>query len=40
MVLLTLAGTVLVVFPRSGHMTFADQPDLFIKTINDFLHQK
>jgi len=33
-----ITGSKLVIFPHSGHMTFVDQPDLFIKTINDFLH--
>jgi proline iminopeptidase len=28
----------LVVFPKSGHMTFVDQPNLFVSTINDFLN--
>lgn len=32
-----IAGSKLVIFPKSGHMTFVDQPDLFIKTVNDFL---
>jgi pimeloyl-ACP methyl ester carboxylesterase len=27
----------LVIFPQSGHMTFVDQPDMFIKSIEDFL---
>ncbi len=34
-----IAGSKLVIFPKSGHMTFVDQPDMFIKTINDFLHK-
>ncbi len=33
-----ISGSKLVIFPKSGHMTFVDQPDMFIKTINDFLH--
>ncbi len=33
-----IEGSKLVIFPQSGHMTFVDQPDLFIKTIEDFLH--
>lgn len=33
-----IPGSKLVIFPESGHMTFVDQPDLFMKTINDFLH--
>lgn len=28
----------LVIYPQSGHMTFVDQPDMFIKSIEDFLH--
>ncbi len=34
-----IPGSKLVIFPHSGHMTFVDQNELFIKTINDFLHQ-
>ncbi len=33
-----IVGSQLVVFPKSGHMTFVDQPNLFIKTVNDFLN--
>jgi proline iminopeptidase len=32
-----IAGSELVIFPQCGHMTFVDQPDLFIKAIKDFL---
>lgn len=32
-----IAGSKLVIFPQSGHMTFVDQPDLFMKAIMDFL---
>jgi proline iminopeptidase len=32
-----ITGSKLVIFPKSGHMNFVDQPDLFIKTINDFI---
>jgi proline iminopeptidase len=32
-----IAGSKLVIFPQSGHMTFVDQPGLFIKTVTDFL---
>ncbi len=35
-----IPGSELVIFPQSGHMTFVDQPDMFMKTINDFLHKK
>jgi proline iminopeptidase len=34
-----ISGSKLVVLPQSGHMTFVDQPDLFIKTVNDFVHK-
>ncbi|MHB8733826.1 MAG: proline iminopeptidase-family hydrolase [Terriglobales bacterium] len=34
-----IAGSKLVIFPRSGHMTFVDQPGLFIRTVADFLDQ-
>jgi pimeloyl-ACP methyl ester carboxylesterase len=27
----------LIINPQSGHMTFVDQPDMFIKSIEDFL---
>jgi proline iminopeptidase len=33
-----IAGSKMVVLPKSGHMTFVDQPDLFINTVNDFLN--
>jgi proline iminopeptidase len=33
-----ITGSKLVVFPKSGHMTFVDQPVLFISTVNEFLH--
>jgi proline iminopeptidase len=32
-----IRGSRLVIFPSSGHMTFVDQPSLFISTVNDFL---
>lgn len=32
-----IAGSKLAIMPNSGHMTFVDQPDLFNKTVNDFL---
>jgi proline iminopeptidase len=35
-----IRGSKLVIFPQSGHMTFVDQPDLFIRTIDDFLAGK
>jgi proline iminopeptidase len=33
-----IAGSKLVIFPKSGHMTFVDQPSLFISAVDDFLH--
>ncbi len=33
-----IAGSKLVIVPQSGHMTFVDQPNLFIKSVDDFLH--
>jgi proline iminopeptidase len=33
-----IPGSKLVIFPDSGHMTFVDQPDLVIETIESFLH--
>ena len=35
-----IAGSKLVIFPQSGHMTFVDQPAMFIKTVEDFLAAK
>lgn len=35
-----IVGSKLAVMPQSGHMTFVDQPDLFIKTVDDFLAAK
>ena len=33
-----IAGSRLAIMPNSGHMTFVDQPNLFIKTVDEFLH--
>jgi proline iminopeptidase len=33
-----IKGSKIVIFPKSGHMTFVDQPSLFISTINGFTH--
>ena len=33
-----IPGSRLVILPHSGHMTFVDQPDLFVKAITDFVH--
>jgi proline iminopeptidase len=33
-----IKGSKLVIFPQSGHMTFVDQPGLFLKAIRDFVH--
>jgi proline iminopeptidase len=32
-----ISGSKLVRFPKSGHMTFVDQPSLFIDVVDDFL---
>jgi len=32
-----IAGSALVILPQSGHMTFVDQPGLFVKTVADFV---
>jgi proline iminopeptidase len=33
-----IAGSKLVILPKSGHMTFVDQPSLFISAVDEFLH--
>jgi len=33
----TITGSKLVILPQSGHMTFVDQPGLFVKTVADFV---
>jgi proline iminopeptidase len=33
-----IPGSKLVILPESGHMTFVDQPAMFIKSVNDFVH--
>jgi proline iminopeptidase len=33
-----IAGSTIVVFPKSGHMTFVDQPGLFLNVVETFLH--
>lgn len=35
-----IPGSKLVVLPDSGHMTFVDQPALFIKAVDEFIHPK
>jgi proline-specific peptidase len=32
-----IAGSRLVILPKSGHMTFVDQPEMFLKSVGDFL---
>ena len=32
-----IAGSQIVILPRSGHMTFVDQPDMFISSVDSFL---
>jgi proline iminopeptidase len=33
-----IGGSKLAIMPKSGHMTFVDQPNLFIQTVDQFLH--
>jgi proline iminopeptidase len=33
-----ISGSKLLVIPRSGHMTFVDQPHIFLKAVDDFLN--
>lgn len=33
-----IAGSKLVIVPQSGHMVFVDQPNIYLKAIDDFLH--
>jgi pimeloyl-ACP methyl ester carboxylesterase len=33
-----IPGSTLVALPESGHTTFTDQPALFLKTVDDFVH--
>ncbi len=33
-----IPGSKLVVLPESGHMTFVDQPELFRRAVDDFVH--
>src|SRR4029434_1809996 len=35
-----IKGSTLAVLPNSGHMTFVDQPALFLHTVDRFLHPK
>ncbi len=33
-----IPGSKLVILPESGHMTFVDQPGLFLRAVDEFLH--
>jgi len=33
-----IPGSTLVILPDSGHMTFVDQPAMFMKAVDDFVH--
>src|SRR5262249_5586214 len=35
-----ISGSRLEVFPKSGHMTFVDQPDQFMRVTDEFLHPR
>ena len=35
-----IPGSKLVVLPDSGHMTFVDQPALFVQAVDEFIHPK
>jgi proline iminopeptidase len=35
-----IAGSKLVILPKAGHMAFVDQPDMYIKSVSDFLKGK
>jgi proline iminopeptidase len=34
-----IPGSKLAIMPQSGHMTFVDQPALFVRTVDEFLHR-
>ena len=34
-----IKGSKLVVLPKSGHMTFVDQPQMYIEAVDNFLHK-
>lgn len=35
-----IAGSRLVILPQSGHLAFVDQPRMYIKAVDDFLHDR
>jgi proline iminopeptidase len=35
-----ISGSQLVILPKSGHMNFVDQPNLYISTVDGFLHRE
>jgi proline iminopeptidase len=35
-----IGGSQLVILPQAGHMAFVDQPQLYIKAVDDFLHDR
>ncbi len=35
-----IKGSKLVILPKSGHMTFVDQPRMFIEAVDNFLHPR
>jgi proline iminopeptidase len=35
-----IIGSKLVILPQSGHMTFVDQPNLFLSAVRDFMEAR
>ncbi len=35
-----IAGSKLVIIPQAGHLVFVDQPNMYLKAIDDFVHGK
>jgi proline iminopeptidase len=33
-----ITGSTLIILPKSGHMTFVDQPSMFLSSVGEFLH--
>jgi len=35
-----ISGSKLVVLPKSGHMTFVDQTEMYLNAVDGFMHAK